>query len=234
MATTVAARTMAREHAELPGGTGERFAGWGVMALPFASGHVLAFRRWSASSIGPAYSSVWHRDPAGRWQMWQNIAARNSCPRYFSAALEYTHVTDIEHRWEGPARLAIRIPDVLDWTVEVRSTAATRSMNAVAGILPERAWRSVAMLQLMSVVAGRLLGVGRVGLVGRTPNGHRFRTGPSTIWMVSRSSATLDGHDLGEASPLPEQARLADFWIPQQGIVAHGQAWFDIPREPGT
>jgi hypothetical protein len=55
------------ETAGLPAGGGERFAGYGVMGLPFRSGHVLAMRRFPASSIGPACTSVWHRSPDGRW-----------------------------------------------------------------------------------------------------------------------------------------------------------------------
>ena len=39
-------------HPEPPPGSGERFAGYGVMGLPFRSGHVLALRRSPASSIG--------------------------------------------------------------------------------------------------------------------------------------------------------------------------------------
>lgn len=231
MRTTIASRTTARESVALPGGDAERFAGWGVMALPFTSGHVLAFRRWPASSVGPAYSSVWHRDPAGQWQMWQDVAPELACPRYFSAALERTSQTPIEHRWEDGNRLTIRIPGVLDWSLEVRPTVATRIMNAMAAIMPERAWRSAFVLRLMSLVAGPVLRVGRIALVGRTPNGDRFRTGPTSVWMVPRSTAVLDGQDLGEAGPLPEQARLGDFWIPQQGVVAHGRAWFDPQAE---
>ena len=46
---------------ELPRGDGERYAGYAIMGLPFRSGHVLAMRRSPASSIGPAYTSIWHR-----------------------------------------------------------------------------------------------------------------------------------------------------------------------------
>jgi hypothetical protein len=63
-------------HVRLPAGAGERFTGYGVMGLPFASGQVLAMRRFPASSIGPAHTSVWHRDPAGRWDFWQKPARR--------------------------------------------------------------------------------------------------------------------------------------------------------------
>lgn len=34
-----------------PEGRGDRFAGYAVMGLPFGSGHVLALRRFSASSV---------------------------------------------------------------------------------------------------------------------------------------------------------------------------------------
>jgi hypothetical protein len=39
--------------ADLPPGAQERFFGYGVMGLPFRSGHILALRRFPASSIGP-------------------------------------------------------------------------------------------------------------------------------------------------------------------------------------
>jgi hypothetical protein len=77
-------------HARPPAGAGERFTGYGVMGLPFASGHVLAMRRFPASSIGPAYTSVWHRDPAGRWDFWQNQPGDQACSRYLGSALAGT------------------------------------------------------------------------------------------------------------------------------------------------
>ena len=55
------------QHAELPKGKEEQFAGYAVMGLPFASGHVLGLRHFPASSLGPGYTSVWHRNPGGRW-----------------------------------------------------------------------------------------------------------------------------------------------------------------------
>jgi hypothetical protein len=38
--------------AELPSGDEERFAGYGVMGVPFTSGDLLASRRFPASSLG--------------------------------------------------------------------------------------------------------------------------------------------------------------------------------------
>ena len=51
-------------HASLAPGTEDRFTGYAVIGLPFRSGHVLSLRRFPASSVGPGYTSVWHRDPA--------------------------------------------------------------------------------------------------------------------------------------------------------------------------
>jgi hypothetical protein len=44
--------------AELPGGSEERFVGYGVMGVPFTSGHLLAMRRFPASSLGVGYTSA--------------------------------------------------------------------------------------------------------------------------------------------------------------------------------
>ncbi len=70
------------EHQAPPAGDADedRFAGYGVMGLPFRSGHVLAMRHFPASSIGPGYTSVWHRTPDGDWTFWQNQPDHLSCP----------------------------------------------------------------------------------------------------------------------------------------------------------
>lgn len=60
-------------HPSLPEGSEERFAGYGVMGLPFSSGHLLVLRRFPASSVGPGYRSVWHRDPDRRWTFFQDV-----------------------------------------------------------------------------------------------------------------------------------------------------------------
>jgi hypothetical protein len=49
----------------LPGGRDERFNGYGVMGVPFASGDLLALRRFPNISIGDGYTSLWHRGPDG-------------------------------------------------------------------------------------------------------------------------------------------------------------------------
>ncbi|AQA22313.1 hypothetical protein BTZ20_3315 [Rhodococcus sp. MTM3W5.2] len=47
------------------------------------------------------------------------------------------------------------------------------------------------------------------------------------LWTVDQSRATIDGVDLGPPGPLPEQAHLGDFWIPQKGMFVVGEAYFE-------
>jgi hypothetical protein len=110
--------------------------------------------------------------------------------------------------------------------VEVGSTPMTRALNGMGSVLPVRAWRSKAVLAVMSRVAGPALRTGRVRLSGLAPNGQRFVANPLTIWVATASRATVGGTDLGEMGSAPEQARLRDFTIPQRGIFVIGRAFF--------
>src|SRR2546423_15334371 len=89
-------------HPKLPPGSEERFFGYGVMGLPFRSGHILGLRRFPASSIGPGYRSVWHRAPSGRWTFYQDQPAELACTRYFGAAVAGDRERPIEIGWTGP------------------------------------------------------------------------------------------------------------------------------------
>jgi hypothetical protein len=213
--------------AELPPGSEERFFGYGVMGLPFRSGHVLGLRRFPASSIGPGYRSVWHRDPHGRWTFYQDQPAELACTRYFGSAVDEVREGPIRIDWTGPRDLEVRAGDGdLEWTVEVGSTPVTRLFNGVGSILPARAWRSRPLLDVMSRVAGTALRAGRVRLTGLTPNGQRFVANPLTMWVATDSRATVRGIDLGQMGRAPEQARLRDFAIPQRGMFVVGRALF--------
>lgn len=215
------------ETIRLPPGKGERFAGFGVMGLPFSSGHVLALRRMPASSIGPGYTSVWHRDPDGSWDFWQNQPDELSCPRYFGTPATETRQVDIELSWPTESTLRIDVPDVgLAWTSHLTSTLVTRVLNAVGRVLPKPAWRNRPLLAAMGPVAGRALAAGKVGMVGMTPNDQTFIANPMRMWVIDGASAQLGREDLGPVGPLREQARLGDFWIPQRGVFAIGQTSF--------
>lgn len=49
----------------------EHVRGYAVMMLPFSSGHLLGLRVFPQTDFGP-YASVWHRDPAGAWSIYND------------------------------------------------------------------------------------------------------------------------------------------------------------------
>jgi hypothetical protein len=214
-------------HPKLPPGSEERFFGYGVMGLPFRSGHVLGLRRFPASSIGPGYRSIWHRDLDGRWTFYQDQPAELACTRYFGAEVDEVRQGPIRIDWTGPRGFEVRAGDgELEWMVEVGSTPVTRALNGLGSVLPVRAWRSTAVLSVMSRVAGIALRTDRVRLSGLAPNGQRFVANPRAVWVATASRATVAGADLGEMGPAPEQAQLRDFAIPQRGMFVIGRAFF--------
>lgn len=218
----------AAESADPPSGDGERYAGYGVMGLPFSSGHVLAMRRFPASSIGSAYNSVWHRTPAGRWSFWQNQAPEGGCSRYFSAEVSTVVETSVVVGWPTPNQLHVSVPEVgFDWRSTMGTTVRLKTFNALSSALPDRAWRSPRLLAAMGPVAGALLGFGSVTMTGRAPNGQSFVVNPRKLWLVTDSTATLAGVSFGRPGPLSQQATLGDFVCPRKGVFALGRAFFN-------
>jgi len=226
--TTPQAAAAATIQWALPSGDDERVVGFGVMGLPFASGHYLAYRDFPASSFAPAYRSVWHRDPAGVWTFYATTPGPQSCSRYFSSATPIAPVRcDIQISWPTAWSLRIGIDGLLDWHLDIASTGATRLMTAVGTRLPAAAWNSRATLSMMSRVVGPVLGLGRMQLTGQLPNGQGYRVAPKRVWAVARSTAVLWGEDLGPVGPLATQAQLQDFRLPQRGICVVGHGRFD-------
>ena len=210
----------------LPQGDCERVSGYGVMGLPFRSGHVLGLRRWTASSVGDRFTSIWHRDPNGRWTFYESVSSDIACTRYFGADVERAQVGPIELDWEAPTRLRVRTADAtVDWTVEMIATARTKMMSTMTSVVPMAAWRSEPVLRAMGAVAGRLLDVGKVQLTGTTSNRQHFDANPMRIWYVTASKAVVEGEDLGPVGPLAEQAHMADFYFPQRGMFAVGRVF---------
>jgi hypothetical protein len=221
------AANRAEERAGRTEGPDERFDGYGVMGLPFAGGHLLAFRAFPSTPFVTGYRSVWHRDPGGTWTMFVTAPAAESCPRYFDAALVASVAAPVAITWSGPSRVTVEIDGLLTWTMTLATTAATALMSGAGGAMPSAAWRSRAVLAGMGRLAGPTLGVGRIRLAGRVPNGQRFLAAPRSVWRVAASAARLDGVDLGKPGPLTRQAHLADFQLPQRGLFMAGGAVFD-------
>lgn len=217
----------AERAAEAPAGSGERFAGYGVMGLPFRSEHVLAMRRFPASSIGPGYTSVWHRDPAGTWTFYTDAEPLVSCNRYFGHEVDRVRITSIEVTWPSSETLRVSAGDSLVWESRLRSNPASRAMNLLAGLAPDALWTWTPALSLMGAVAGPMFRAGRLALHGLAPNGQRFVANPRLLWLIDDADATVGGEPLGAPGPLPVQAALGDFRIPQRGLFVIGRAVFE-------
>jgi hypothetical protein len=123
-------------------------------------------------------------------------------------------VEPIARDWESDRRLHIHTIDssAVDWRIELGSTPITRLMSSIGSALPISAWRSRPVLTTMSRLAGRLLGVGTVKLIGMISNGQPF-------------DALVEGQELGPIGRLVEQAHPGDFYIPQRGIFAIGRVF---------
>jgi hypothetical protein len=210
----------------LPKGNCERVSGYGIMGLPFTSGHVLGLRRWTASSVGERFTSIWHRDPTGRWTFYESAPCEVACSRYFGEGAERFQQVPIALDWQAPARLRISTTDgAVIWTVDMEATVRTRMMTAAASMLPMAAWRSGPVLRSMGAMAGRFLGVGKVQLTGTTSNRQHFDANPLRIWYVADSQAVVEGQDLGPIGALAEQAHMADFYFPQRGMFSVGRVF---------
>jgi hypothetical protein len=120
-----------------PGRNQEHVNGWGIFALPFESGDVLALRVFPQNDFSP-YRALWHRDPAGRWAIYVDGARLDTaCPRYFGPASEHTGFAGIDVTWTARNSLRIQLADpALDWTVTASATRVLTLVNAISAKLP--------------------------------------------------------------------------------------------------
>lgn len=212
----------------LPDGVAERFHGYAVIGLPFRSGHILGLRRIPASSIGPGYTSVWHRDPEGYWTFYTNVLPQFSCNRYWGSGVNAVRECSIEIAWTGASSFSIDVDGgALEWQANLQATPATRMMSGVCDHLPGQLRRQTPVLTAMGAVSGPMLRAGKISLHGHTCNGQEFEANPQQIWMIPESRAVVDGVDLGEVGPIPEQALLGDLWLPQRGVFMIGDVFME-------
>lgn len=223
----VRALEQSRRHGGPPG-RGEHMAGYGLMGLTFDSGDVLAFRCFTASSIGPPYRSIWHRRPDGRWVIHTNVEPSRACPRYFGPALDSYDVDDIEISWNGPSEISIAAArSRVHLALRLTATPLTRLIGAASSAAPD------AILQRRGTgsLAGGLLGAGSLSLAGTAPAGHQFLIRPRAVWRVAAAAAVIDGRDAGPVHVLSQQSALGGFLIPKRGLFATGRVTFTAPAD---
>jgi hypothetical protein len=206
----------------------EYVKGWGVFALPFDSGHVLALRVFPENAFAP-YASLWHRDPQGRWSIYvDGPRLDTACPRYFGAACGYTGRRQLDLHWVGPATLHVRMesPSV-DWLLTATQTPTLALLNAIHGALPMSTWRSPALIGARERMV-RGLGMGRLEMSGTMPGGQTGTLMPQRIYFVNDATATIDGHDLGRPTRLRTNPTIGDVPLPARGVLAIGQGVWQI------
>jgi hypothetical protein len=206
----------------------EYVKGWGVMGLPFDSGHVLALRVFPENDFGP-YKSFWHRDPEGNWSIHvDGPRLDTACPRYYGAACTQTSYAHLELTWTGPATLLVKMDDpALEWTVTASSTTYLDWLNAMSAAMPMATWRPRALLRAREGMA-RMLGVGPIALSGVMPSGHTGTLMPKQMYYIDESRAVLDGIDLGQPTHLAQCPTIGAVPLPARGMLAIGAAVWEI------
>lgn len=160
--------------------------------------------------------------------MYTTTDPEHSCERYIGAACARASTrTAIRVDWLDDWTPRVTIPGVLAWTIALKVTPMTRMMSAVGRRMGHGLWVSRPVLAGMGRMSGPALGVGKVRLSGKMPNGQGFTAAPVQIWAVEDSLATLHGRDLGSPQPLARQTRLGGFWLPQRGIFMCGFGHFE-------
>jgi hypothetical protein len=224
----------------LPAGQGEApwplheyVRGWGVFALPFDSGHVLALRVFPQNDFG-GYCTLWHRDPLGRWSIYVDGSRLDTaCPRYYGPACHYTGYAEIDLTWTGPTSLRVGMSaPSLEWTLTATSTRSLTLLNAISARLPASSWRSARLTRLRERVA-HALGMGDLELSGVMPSGHTGLLMPEQMYFVAQSRALFGGLDLGEPTTMRPNPTIGGVPLPARGVVAKGGAVWQIldPQE---
>ncbi|HZQ49794.1 MAG TPA: hypothetical protein VFB69_05765 [Candidatus Dormibacteraeota bacterium] len=214
-------------HRESPWSSHEYVKGWGVVGLPFDSGHVLALRVLPESNF-VSYRALWHRNPHGEWAVYVDQQKPCACTTYYGAACSRTAYTPLRIEWIGPASVRVTMdrPSV-DWTFTASDDWRLRALNAVNSRLPLASWRSRALVRAREEVA-RALGMGRLQLSGTTPSGHLGTLMPEELYFIEESRAVVDGMDLGRPAHLLDNPLIGTLPLPTRGVLAKAMGMWRI------
>src|SRR5688500_4060152 len=203
----------------LPTGPGDRYVGYAVLDVRFASGDILALRRFPVASIGIGYTSVWHRDPEGGWTLFADVPRTLGCGRYFGDLFARAVVAPIRIDWRGPRSLVVEVQggQILKWRLDLASSAATTVFNAAAGCLSPAS----KFLDLALKVSG-------LRLADHIPDRVTLRALPEAVWAVNASGARLRCRDFGcLRSDVGIPGRRVELWRPRRSLFAAGALVID-------
>lgn len=198
--------------------------GYAVMDLPMSSGDILGLRVFPRTDFG-GYVSVWHRDPGGDWAQYVDRApVEAGCPRVWGPALTHAAPASIGVGWVGPDELEVRMDEPpLRWSLAMHRTAPLAVLNALHASMPLWSWRPRWLVALRESVV-RLLGLGAVSMSGASPSGEHLVAVLRRMYWIGRSTATLDGRDLGEPVTLDDCPTIGGWPLPRRGVFAIGEA----------
>jgi len=205
----------------LPAGFDERLLGYGAMGVSFSTGHFLALRRVPASSIGPAFTSVWHRDVTGAWHIHTDGAPELSCPRYIGSAATGIHEGPIELSWIDDWTVVVDVPHAgILWTIRSRNSAISHVLGRLTAHGRGPTIYRPSALRLLEAVSRRFLRAGPVGFEGDMPNGQRFSLHPQSVWPVVDSHATIHEIGIGRMETATEPVTIGGLRMPQRPLMA--------------
>ncbi|MGE0363660.1 MAG: hypothetical protein AB7H93_12740 [Vicinamibacterales bacterium] len=213
----------------VPPGPGDRYLGYGVLGVAFASGDLLALRRFPVASSGCGYTAVWHRRPDGAWTFYTDATCDQGCTSHFAPALERVAVVPIRLEWDGPWTLTVAVDGgrAVAWRMSLAAAWRTRLLSAVAAVVPEWLWRDRRGLSVIAATARAVLGTGPLRLSGRLPSGAGFLSNPRRLWAIAASRAAINGVDLGAMATTPPRLALGEFRIPRVPLLASGPLFID-------
>ena len=203
----------------------EHFRGYGIMALPFSSGHVLGLRVFPENDFAP-YQSIWHRTPDGRWSIFNDGPSLDTtCPRWWGPALDHAELTDIALEWTGPNTLRLEMDRPrLTWRVTMEAPRWLQAANRISRSLPAWSWKAAPLVRVREFLARRLLHLGPVGLRITTPRGHETTVLAEEIYGIRGSTARFDGVDLGSPVVADETPHIGDVALPRRPAFFVGEA----------
>jgi hypothetical protein len=206
----------------------DHFSGWGVPALRFESGDVIAFRRVTASSIGPPFATVWHRDVQGRWVIYSNVQGSRSCPRYLEPALRRVCADDVEIQWHGRFDVSVSVRTArLRLGLRLGASARTAAARVLWRLVPRPVWQRPALSAHLARLTAELLGAADVTLTGRTHSGHTWYLRPAGVWQVEAAAAVINGRDPGTliraGAAAADRAEPGDVPVPSQPLLVLGE-----------
>lgn len=212
----------------------EHARGYGVMVLPFSTGHLLGLRVFPDNTFAP-YRSVWHRTPDGAWSIYNDgHSLDTTCPRWWEPALEYAGLTGIELVWTGPNDLRVTMEDPeLEWSMSISASAPVRALNRLNAAQPRWLWRTESFRSTEATMAKHLFGMGDLQFSFETPTGMQAAVMPEQVFFISASEARFKGEDLGHPVRLKENPTIGEILLPKRPTFFTGAAYarIDDPEE---